>query len=222
MFPATFALGGIFPVALQYCAPGLDQVAESVGAVYAANTAGTIIGAASTGFLIVPLVGVRNTLVMVAVLEVILGLVALAALVAPSGRARWFLAVPMAAAAVLMPVVRPGWDTRLMNSGVYISLWELPEGATWEDFASRLFNNNRILYHAEGLTASVMVAEQPKLNNVYLAVNGKVEASTAGDMETQLVCGHLPILLHENARDVLVIGLASGITAGAVASHPVD
>ena len=35
------------------------------------------------------------------------------------------------------------------------------------------------------------------------------------------MCAHLPLLLHAAPRDVLVIGLASGITAGAVAAHPV-
>jgi spermidine synthase len=81
--------------------------------------------------------------------------------------------------------------------------------------------NNHVVVVKEGLTASVMVAEQPSVNNLFLAVNGKVEASTAGDMETQLMCAHLPLLLHPAPRDVLVIGLASGITAGAVATHPV-
>ena len=42
------------------------------------------------------------------------------------------------------------------------------------------------------------------------------------DLETQLLAAHLPLLLHEDPRDVLVIGLASGITAGSAATHPVE
>ncbi len=33
--------------------------------------------------------------------------------------------------------------------------------------------------------------------------------------------GHLPLLLHPGARDVLLIGLGSGMTLGAVERHPV-
>ena len=41
-------------------------------------------------------------------------------------------------------------------------------------------------------------------------------------MPTQLMLGHLPMLLHPEPAAVLVIGLGSGITAGAVARHPVQ
>ncbi len=222
MFPATFALGGIFPAVLQIHARGLDHVAGSVGSVYVANTTGTIVGAALAGFAIVPILGVRDTLLAVALLEVALGLVAAWTLLRRAGPARTLLAAPMAVALVVMPVVKPGWDILLMNSGAYINVWDLPNGSKWKDFLDRVTHNNRLVYFAEGLTASVLVADQPEIDNRYLSVNGKVEASTAGDMETQLMCAHLPLLLHPGARDVMVIGLASGITAGAAACHPVD
>jgi spermidine synthase len=71
-------------------------------------------------------------------------------------------------------------------------------------------------------TASVFVAEQPEYENLYLSVNGKIEASTTSDLETQLMCAHLPLLLHPAPAEILIIGLASGITVGAAATHPVE
>jgi len=50
-------------------------------------------------------------------------------------------------------------------------------------------------------------------------VNGKVDASDGLDMLTQLMLGHLPMLVHPRAERVLVIGLGSGVTAGAIAQH---
>jgi spermidine synthase len=41
-------------------------------------------------------------------------------------------------------------------------------------------------------------------------------------MPTQLMLGHLPLLVHQDPKGVLVIGLGSGITAGAVARHPIE
>ena len=48
-----------------------------------------------------------------------------------------------------------------------------------------------------------------------LAVDGKVDASNRGDMLTQKLIAHLPLLLHDNPREVGIIGLGSGVTLGA-------
>jgi spermidine synthase len=56
---------------------------------------------------------------------------------------------------------------------------------------------------------------------VSLSVDGKVDASTSGDMITQKLLAHLPLLLHPNPRDVAVVGLGSGVTVGAALRHPI-
>ena len=53
-----------------------------------------------------------------------------------------------------------------------------------------------------------------------MTIDGKADAGTGEDIGTQLILGHLPLLLHPNPEDVLVIGLGSGITLGAVEQHP--
>ncbi len=59
------------------------------------------------------------------------------------------------------------------------------------------------------------------LDNIHLRVNGKTDASLADD-PTQLLLGHLPMVLHPDAKSVLIIGFGSGMTAGAVAAWPVS
>ena len=78
------------------------------------------------------------------------------------------------------------------------------------------------MFARDGLTASILVANQPKADNLYLTVNGKTDASSREDLETQIMAGQIPMLLHPAPHDVLVIGLASGISVGSVATHPVD
>src|SRR4051812_10309910 len=41
-------------------------------------------------------------------------------------------------------------------------------------------------------------------------------------MLTQSLVAHLPLLLHPHPRDVAIIGLGSGVTAGAALSHPLE
>lgn len=63
------------------------------------------------------------------------------------------------------------------------------------------------------------LAKHPHLT---LAIDGKANASTTGDMKTQLLVGHLPMLLAPEAKEVISIGHGSGITTGAIATHPLS
>ncbi len=55
-----------------------------------------------------------------------------------------------------------------------------------------------------------------------MANSGKADATSRGDMETQTLLAHFPMLFHKNPKTVMVIGLASGITAGEVLYYPID
>ena len=57
-----------------------------------------------------------------------------------------------------------------------------------------------------------------------LLINGKPDASNVptGDMRTQLLLGHLPALHMDKPKNALVIGLGSGVTAGALALHELN
>jgi spermidine synthase len=77
----------------------------------------------------------------------------------------------------------------------------------------------RLLSWEEGPLAQVAVVEEDGVRS--LLINGKADASTgSGDMRTQLLLGHLPVLLAPSPPRgrAMVIGLGSGVTAGAVAS----
>ncbi len=222
MFPATFAFGGIFPSVLQLHARSLANVAGSVGTVYASNTVGTILGAACAGFLLIPGLGVLNSVISVSAAQIVLGIgMALVVSRAAPGIRRILVVVLLVALAAVF-LFRPGWDVRLMNSGVYMNLVSLDGDATWDLFKKKVYEDNEIVYAREGMTAAIMVGYEPSYENYYLAVNGKIEASTKGDMETQLLSAHLPLMLHPSPRDVMLIGLASGITGGAAMTHPIE
>ncbi|HEX4824838.1 MAG TPA: fused MFS/spermidine synthase [Candidatus Polarisedimenticolaceae bacterium] len=219
MFPTTFALGWIFPLVLEAAGVSRRGVASAVGRVYAANTLGTIVGAAAGGFLLIPVLGVGRTLIGVAVAQLLLG-----AAMAPrtAARGRSWVATAFASGAVCCVLLRPSWDVLLMNSGVYMNIQNFTDRGGWTAFLNQVRQDNTLVLARDGLTASVVVANQPKAKNLYLTVNGKTDASSREDLETQIMAGQLPLLLHPQPKDVLVIGLASGISVGSVASHPVE
>ena len=222
MFPATYLLGWVFPLVLEAAGAGRSAVASRVGRVYSANTAGTIVGAAAGGFVFVPFLGVGTTLIGVACFQLLLGAAVAASVRAWSTNRRRAVLSALIAGAAACVLFRPAWDVQVMNSGVYMNVQNADRSKGWGGFLARLRSNNEVLYARDGLTASVFVARQPASDNLYLAVNGKTDASSREDLETQIMAGHLPLLLHPAPRDVLVVGLASGISVGSVATHPVE
>jgi spermidine synthase len=83
-----------------------------------------------------------------------------------------------------------------------------------------ILRSHRVLFYRDGPSGSVAITQEGE--HVFLRVNGKMDAGTAIDMGTQLMSGHLPMLVHPDPREVLVIGMGSGITAGAVSRYPVE
>ncbi|MEO0601534.1 MAG: hypothetical protein AAF211_08865, partial [Myxococcota bacterium] len=121
-----------------------------------------------------------------------------------------------AALFVLGLVGRPRWDPMLMTAGMYTYVNNFDDHSR-EGIVDYTVNRYEMLYYAEGLSTVVTVARSPRTGNLWLANNGKIDASTEGDLPTQVLCSLLPLQYVEDPERVLVIGLASGITAGAVA-----
>ena len=79
----------------------------------------------------------------------------------------------------------------------------------------------RLRFLEEGPEATVTVREGA-LGVLSLQINGKTDASSGGDLSTQILAGRLPALLHPAPLRALVIGLASGTTAGTLATEPLE
>jgi spermidine synthase len=215
LLPATLLIGATFPCAVAVVARDLSRVGEDVGEVYAANTLGAIAGAAAGGFIVVPALGVHGALAAGAATNLALA----AVLLATTGRRRlatWIPAAAVLVAAVSVIRLSP-WDHGLMASGpaVYAQRYVAQRSGG----LAAAIQRQTVLFYRDGVSGTVSVHRIDKVTS--LRVNGKTDASTGGDMPTQLLSGHLPVLVHPDARNVLVIGMGSGVTAGAVARHPV-
>ena len=88
--------------------------------------------------------------------------------------------------------------------------------------AIRADNQPNFLYVGEGMNASVAVSQHSLRGSPRrFHVSGKIEASTEpGDMRLQRLLGHLPALVHEKPKSVLIVGFGAGITAGAFVLYP--
>jgi MFS family permease len=162
---------------------------RDVGAAYALNTGGSILGAVLTGFVLVVAIGTQATLRLGLVIN---GVAALAlALVAARGvaertaederlRPRVLSAAVLGTVAIVAALAAPGWSTRLIDLGPTIYARQ-----SMDKVARRLFLEHRgmrQLSFREGPNATVSVWEGEAGRS--LRVNGKVDASDRGDMDT--------------------------------------
>src|SRR2546422_5999830 len=113
----------------------------------------------------------------------------------------------------------PPWDPEVMSSAVYRYAPSLTDKSRQELFEFLKRGQGETLFYKEGITATVAVQRQG--GGRVLKVNGKPEASTAGDMPTQILIGAMPLLVREHTDDVLLIGLGSGVTLGTVEQFPI-
>jgi len=218
MFVPTLFMGATFPCAIQIASTAMNRVGRDVGRVYFVNTGGAIAGTVVAGFLLIPVWGLQFTLKLAVSMNLLLAVAIL--LASRSAGLRQGAAVAISVLALGGLYVAPAWDANIMTSGVAIYGRSYFGRLGKAEFRNAMAIDNHLLYYKDGLSATVSVHRQGEL--LYMRVNGKTDASNSGDMHTQLMSGHLPMFIRPDAKRALVIGMGSGVTAGAVALHPVE
>jgi hypothetical protein len=83
----------------------------------------------------------------------------------------------------------------------------------------------KILFYKDAPDATVSVESVDGIvgpESIGLRINGKPDAGTDVDLGNQLLLAHLPLLVKADAKDVFVLGMGSGITAGATLAYPIN
>jgi spermidine synthase len=212
-FLPALLMGATFPAVVGGLGGALARVGRSIGTAYGANTVGTVIGAYLAGFVLIPTIGLRWTIIVGVIANLFAGIgVILAARPWPR---RWPLMAP-AAAALAIILTLPPWPREVFAIG---TAFFAPMFATTEGLTKGLAGL-RLLYYRDGINTTISVDEAG--GHLIYRSNGKTDASTyPRDMANQVMLGHVPMFLHPEPRDVFVLGLGTGVTAAAVASHPV-
>ena len=214
--PAAW-IGAVLPLMIRTVSREGSAFGARVGALLTWNTLGAVVGTLITGFILMPAIGLRNAFAALALV-----LAAVAAVVAL--RRVWLTGLAGAICVCLLCgsifiFGGKGWES-VMSSGVF-RIWET-------QFNPRLMAARRdhikLLFYDDGPDATVSVEQVDGIigpAEIGLRINGKPDAGTQLDMCNQLLLGHLPLLVKPEAKDVFVLGLASGTTAGAALAHPI-
>jgi spermidine synthase len=223
MIAPTVFMGALFPLVTVIWTRSVDQVGRGVGLAYAVNTCGTILGALLGGLFILPWLGVHDSIRLAA------GLYFLVAagfwLFSTVSVGRGFRQTTVALAAPALAAIAwliPPWDKAMMVSGVF----SRPDNMNFAmkqqpgKGLKQIIEDYELLYYEEGPDATVAVRRKKDsvTSQRTLVINGKADASSFGDIPTQILLAQLPLALSPQAESALVIGLGSGITAGSLAT----
>lgn len=220
MTPPAVLMGMHFPVAVRAAIGRPDALGGPVGRIYGANTLGGVFGAFVAGFVLLPTIGLQWTIFVAAAVE--LAAAAMLVVFALRGTQKTLVyAGPLVCVGLLFVFasLRPPWDPMLMTAGMYHYVSHF-EDHSREGILDYSVGQYDLVFYEEGLSSVVTVARNRETDNMWLANNGKVDASTTTDMPTQVLCSLLPLQFAPALDDVMIIGLASGVTAGAVTLVP--
>jgi len=219
MVVPAFFMGVAFPLSGKIYAKYRGKIGAAVGDVLAYNTVGAILGAGISGFILIYLVGIERGLQILILINIGFGAFMLMSL-SSIKNINW-LSLFMTAGIILYLVLNPDslriWDSK------YFAIFRAnqPEAFRTKEMIKEALENTDILYYKEGVETTVSSIKIKGGGHQAFLTNGRVEASDhLGDLQVQYTLGHLPMLLHRNPEDVLVIGLGSGVTVGATSVHP--
>jgi spermidine synthase len=238
MIGPTLFLGATFPLVGKIYTRSLSRIGHSIGFAYTINTIGAVLGSFGAGFLFIPLLGKELSLSLIVGLQLCSALGAGAYLISV-GRdtefLKWMPAGIIALAAALLCFSLPHWNRQQLSIGRYHRFEELSTQLQTSGWLEALIEgparleqhqlNTRLLFYGDGIggfTSVMKITNFLGEDELLLLNSGKGDASSHGDMPMQTLIAHVPLLFRPDARDVLVIGLASGISAGEALLYPIE
>ena len=200
MLPTTILLGLAFPIGLTLWAgdDASDETTRRVGVFYSLNVFGAILGSVLAGFVLLPQLGSHWGLIVTSALAT-LSSMALA----------WSQRSTNPPLAITVAVVAP--MLFLISARVAVD----PFDVAFERFHGR----ETLLWREEGAQTTVAIHERPgrpPMRIMYLDGNHQANDSASTSFVHHRI-GALPVMLHQQPRTALVVGLGGGATPGAVA-----
>jgi len=196
-------MGAAFPLASHAYRPAIKSLGSGVGKLYMANTLAAVLGSATAGFVLVPTVGAQTGVCVLACVNGAAGLGF--AVLASKGRVRPRVAALSAGGLVVAACL----CIAAQFVGAPLTHYRRPP----DEFD--------LIHYEEGVSSSVAVLRSRfDPTNKELDVNGvPVAVTNYEDFKIQKLLVHLPLLLHPDPQEMLLIGFGTGSTAYGASLH---
>ena len=190
MLPTTILLGFGFPIGLSLWAGSGAGSSRRIGTFYSLNVCGAIIGSVLGGFVLLPLLGSRGSLIASAALAL----------------------VSSVALALSLRKTAPNFAGFSVIVGPVAFVMCALNSADPFAVAMAEHRRERVLFKREGVQTAVAVHEQRGSRPVrVMYLDGMHQASDLPQMAfVHHRIGAMPVMLHPNPKTALVVGLGAG------------
>ena len=201
MIIPAILIGASFPLGRQICA-----AAKSQSPVHPFSTIGALLGSLCAGFILIPLIGIRPSLLLTAGLNTAIGCV---------------LILRNTEKSQLISGTAIGGTILTGGVGLMVLLWGnsppfLKNGTFW---TQRI--NDTLVEHTETVDANIATfMDDQGIHRVYVDNDEIVDASRRRSASHR-IGAHLPLLLHPNPERGLILGFGMGITSHTMTQHGV-
>jgi len=209
VFPVALVSGIQFPLLIGLLGRGSQRVSEQLGRAYAWNTLGAIAGSLVAGFGALPLLGALGLWQAIAAALAVLSVIVLVG--GPKIERRGAAVVAGLVVLTFTCMFAEGPTAAWRHSGIGSGR----SGIRFADQNSvqRWLNEKRRsnIWEADGVECSVGLND---FDGLAFIVNGKSDGNSLSDASTQIGSAIVGAMLHQDPRNVLVIGLGTGESAG--------
>lgn len=165
--PATM-MGTTLPLMVKTYSKNFTTIGSDVGRLDAANSIGAVFGTLAAGFLLLPLLGIQDSIIITACINFGIGIIVLAT----KHYARYQYLIGVIILIIVIFWFIPGYESETLNFGTYTYTYP---GFTIED-RSKFLSIQNLVFYKDSLYSTVMVTETA--NNKYiLTINGKMQCS---------------------------------------------
>jgi spermidine synthase len=195
MGPPVLIVGIVFPL-LMGMAVGGKRNSQSIGRLVSSNTLGAIAGSLLAGFVMFDLIGLWASIRFFAVVYLLMGLY-------------WYQCLKLNHRLIQLFTL-----TAILLTVSVFDTAKLPVVSV-----DPINEDESLMAYWESSAGTVGVVKQGE--NLKLKVNNHYTLGGTASMSLEQFLGYMPLYLHEYPRDIYMLGLGTGISAGGALTYPV-
>ena len=210
VLPLTLLFGMITPVACVCYTESADAAGASIGRLYSANTVGSILGSLAAGFLLIPLLGATQAVLVLALVNVVLGVALFQAESRRTHARRWTYAI--AGIPLVLLLIAASYPTDPFRATIERRI-DARIGTSWIPGAYlALPKSHKVYYHHEGVEGTLTAFEVNRFKQLWINGVGMTFLNT----ETKGMA-YLPLFFAKQPKQFLAIAFGMGTSTRSAA-----
>ena len=168
MIIPTFCMGATFPTVSRIYSKDLNKLGTSIGNIYFYNTLGSIFGSFAGGFILIPFIGIQQSIILITFVNISLGII-----LTSISNSKLSIKMSFAGISILIfiPLILslPPWEKMVMTMGTYVN----PVISSKKEVIKENALKEKLLFYKEGLNATITTRRGADGKTITYQANGK-------------------------------------------------